>query len=558
MKRVTLIGGSAPAARRRTRVAAYCRVSKDTDRLNGSFDNQVGYYTSLIEGNPEWEFAGVYSDHGVSGLRKERREGFKRLIEDCERGAIDVVLTKSISRFARNTVDLLETVRRLKALGVDVRFEREGISTLSAEGEVVLTLLAAFAQLESESTSENIKWAIRRRMADGVTNGRHRVYGYRWEDFALVVEDREAGVVRRVFEEFASGSTTAEIVRGLNADGVASPGGTSWNKATVDYIIENRAYVGELHLQKFFVSDPVKGTKSRNRGELPQYIVEGHHEPIVPPDLFERASALIAERRRLGWRANPSLNLSPLSGLVKCSVCGRSYGRGSVHASGAAYWSCMSAKDGSPCMSPAAYIREDVLVSAIGAALRTDRLDEKAAPAISRIEAHPDKSIDIVLADGTVRRASCARDGRKDWPEERRAAKSEQVLAHAAKGEGRYYPFTTRIRCKRCGAAFEHKFNTTKARGKVGRWRHSGDVSEGCALHGIDDERLRGACGEVLGMDEFDGKSFMAMVERIEVDEEMNLAFLLKDGGERAYAYGSHGRARNLPNRDAEKGAERR
>ena len=316
MKNVTRVEADVSGGTSRLRVAAYCRVSKDSDRLNGSFDNQVDYYTRVIGGNPEWECAGIYSDHAVSGLRKERREGFKRLISDCEKGKVDIVLTKSVSRFARNTVDLLETVRRLKDMGVDVRFEREGIRTLSAEGEVMLTLLAAFAQLESESISENIKWAVRKRMAEGITNGRHRIYGYRWEGFELAIDEDEAASVRRIFAEFLAGRRIAWILRDLNADGIPSPLGTSWNKTTVSYILENRAYIGDLHLQKFFVTDPLKGKKKRNGGELPQYIVEGHHAPIVSEDDFEHAQRMIAERRDLGWRANPSLNLSALSGLI--------------------------------------------------------------------------------------------------------------------------------------------------------------------------------------------------------------------------------------------------
>lgn len=551
MKNVTRVEADVSGGASRLRVAAYCRVSKDSDRLNGSIDNQVDYYARVIGENPEWECAGIYSDHAVSGLRKERREGFKRLISDCEKGKVDIVLTKSVSRFARNTVDLLETVRRLKDMDVDVRFEREGIRTLSAEGEVMLTLLAAFAQLESESISENIKWAVRKRMAEGVTNGRHRVYGYRWEGLELAIDEDEAEVVRRIFAEFLAGRRIAWILRDLNADGIPSPLGTSWNKTTVTYILENRAYIGDLHLQKFFVADPLKGRKKRNGGELPQYIVEGHHAPIVSEGDFERAQRMLAERRDLGWRANPSLSLSALSGKVKCSVCGRSYGRGSLHASGAAYWTCMSAKKGDPCTSPAPSIRESVLKAACADALGTGGYDEAAcASAIERIDAHPDRTIAIHLKDGTVHRASCDEDGRGLWSDERRAAKAEQQRAFCSKGEGRYYPFTTRIRCASCGATFEHKYNSTKSRGKVGRWRHSGEVAQGCALHGLDDARLKAVCCEALGMDEFDGGAFMETVERIDVDAGMRLTFRLMDGGERTYAYGCHGRARDLKGGD--------
>lgn len=538
------------------RVAAYCRVSKDTERLSHSFESQSSYYKGLIESNPEWEPAGVYGDFAVTGLRSERRDGFNSLVADCESGLIDVVFTKSVSRFARDTVDLLKTVRRLKELGVDVRFEKEDVSTLSAEGEVLITLLASFAQQESEAISENVKWGIRRKYEKGLPNGRPSVYGYRWVCGSLIVEPEEAEVVERIFDELCSGKSVRAIVRGLNGDGVPTKAGGPWNKNGIAYILENRAYIGELHLQKSFVADPVSGKKVRNTGQLPQYIVEGDHEPIVPHGVFERAQGILARKRELGWRANEGLNLTCLSGIVKCGVCGKSYVHGctrpnrscSMEGEGRiGYWACIEAKRVGE--SHGCHIRDDVLRDAAAKALGLDAFDEAAfSERVERITAHPDRRLEFEMADGSVASVTWEPvDRRGTWTEERRAAKAEEVRRHSAKGEGRYYPFTTRVRCASCGADFRHRVNVTKSRGRVGRWTHSGEVREGCVLHGLDDERLETICADALGHDRFDGATFMERVERIDVTEGMELRFRFKDGTIETSEYGKHGRARALP-----------
>lgn len=548
------------------RVAAYCRVSKDSERLKNSLANQVSYFSALIQKNPDWEYAGVYADEGISGMRTSGRDGFNRLLGDCERGLIDIVLAKSISRFARNTVDLLKSVRRLKELGIDVWFEKEGVRTLSAEGEVLLTLLATFAQLESESISENVKWGIRKRMRDGVPHGRPRVFGYRWGEDGLDVCDEEAATVGRIFDEFLGGKGVCAIASGLNADGVPSRDGREWSKTQVGYILSNRAYAGDLHLQKFFIADPLSGTKRRNAGELPQYIVEDDHEPIVERATFERAQEELARRRALGWRGNKSLNLSCFSGRVKCALCGRSFvhgsarvtrGKGTPHPEKSGYWCCASAKEGGGgCRS--CHISDAAMRAASAEALGLDAFDEEAFESgIASVTAYPDGRLAFELSDGTTREVGRAPDGRSaPWSEERRRAQSERNRRQCASGKGRYRPFTTRIRCAGCGADFRHRVNVTKGRGRVGRWTHSGEVAEGCALFGLDDERLEAVCADVLGTASFDGDAFMEEVERVDVTEDMELLFRLRDGTLRRYAYGRHGRGRAVAcsSHDAEGG----
>ena len=187
MRKVSKIEPISPSLPPRKKVAAYARVSMETERLNHSLSAQVSYYSNLIQSNPEWEYAGVYADNAVTGTKSSSREEFQRMLEDCEAGKIDIILTKSISRFARNTVDLLEAVRHLKELGIEVRFEKEHINSLSGDGEVMLTLLASFAQEEVRSLSENVKWGTRKRFEQGIPNGRFLIYGCRWEGNHLVV-----------------------------------------------------------------------------------------------------------------------------------------------------------------------------------------------------------------------------------------------------------------------------------------------------------------------------------------------------------------------------------
>ena len=205
-KTVKKIEARKPVVTKRMRVAAYARVSMESERLEHSLSSQISRYSELIQRNPSWEYAGVFADYGISGTSTERPE-FQRLMAECEAGHIDLILTKSISRFARNTLDTLIAVRHLKELGIAIRFEKENIDTLTAKGELLLTLLASFAQEESRSISDNVKWGTRKRFEKGIPNGRFRVLGYRWEGDKLVVVPEEAAVVRRIFQNFLDGKS---------------------------------------------------------------------------------------------------------------------------------------------------------------------------------------------------------------------------------------------------------------------------------------------------------------------------------------------------------------
>ncbi|MBQ2726233.1 MAG: recombinase family protein, partial [Clostridia bacterium] len=222
MRKIEKIEQKKPQIPTEKRVAAYARVSMESERLQHSLSVQISYYSDLIQKHPGWKYAGVYADDGITGTKLNAREEFNRMIADCEAGKIDIILTKSISRFARNTVDLLNTVRHLKDLGISVQFEKEHIDSLTEDGELMLTLLASFAQEEVRSLSDNVKWATRKRFEQGIPNGRFTVYGYRWEGDQLVIVPEEAAVVKRIYQDFLDGKSRLETERELAAEGITT------------------------------------------------------------------------------------------------------------------------------------------------------------------------------------------------------------------------------------------------------------------------------------------------------------------------------------------------
>ncbi len=247
VKRVLLTKTALPKL---TRVAAYARVSSAKDAMHHSLSAQVSYYSSLIQRHPGWQYAGVFADEAKTGT-KDSREGFQNMIAACRAGSVDAIITKSISRFARNTVTLLETVRELKGYGVDVFFEEQNIHTLSADGELMLSILASYAQEESLSASENQKWRIRKNFEEGKPwNG--TMLGYRYHNGTLVIEPQEAEIVRRIFREYLSGKGVVTIANRLNADGIVTRYGNQWHKRSVTCVLQNYAYTGNLLLQTTF------------------------------------------------------------------------------------------------------------------------------------------------------------------------------------------------------------------------------------------------------------------------------------------------------------------
>lgn len=295
MRKITKVERSIPSLPTRKKVAAYARVSMESERMQHSLSAQISYYSELIQKNPEWEYAGVYADYGISGTGTQSRSEFRRMLEDCEKGLIDIVLTKSISRFARNTVDLLNTVRRLKDLGIEVRFEKEHINSLSGDGEVMLTLLASFAQEESRSISENCKWGIRKLYENGKTRN-CKIYGYRVKNGKYVIKEDEAEVVRRIFQMFLDGDSCYIIGQKLEKEGVKSYAGKKLCGEVISGMIRQEKYTGCTLSQKLFTPDPISHKQVRNNGELPMYFAEGTHPAIISMETFRAAQEEFASR----------------------------------------------------------------------------------------------------------------------------------------------------------------------------------------------------------------------------------------------------------------------
>ena len=314
-----------PKLKARKKVAAYVRVSSGKEAMIHSLAAQADYYSNLINMEHEWLFVGIYSDEAITGTKGERK-GFQQMLEDCKDGKVDMIITKSISRFARNTVTLLETVRSLKLMGVDVFFEEQNIHTMSADGELMLTILASYAQEESRSVSENMKWRIKKNFEEGMPwNG--GMLGYRIGDGQYVVIAEEAAVVKRIYAEFLEGKGTNAIAQGLNEDMVPTRYGERWHPSVIAKILRNYTYTGNLLLQKTFVENHITKKNKINQGELPQYHVEDAHEAIIDMDTFRKVQEEMERRTKKYGHAPKSQNRYPFSGLIVCGNCGKSYRR---------------------------------------------------------------------------------------------------------------------------------------------------------------------------------------------------------------------------------------
>lgn len=370
MRKIIQITPSMPQLQRKKRVAAYARVSMDSERLMHSLSAQVSYYSELIQKNPEWIYAGVYADEGITGTLKSKRNEFKRMLEDCENGKIDIILVKSISRFARNTVDLLNTVRHLKGLGIEVRFEKENINSLSSDGELMLSILASFAQEESRSISDNVKWGTRKRFEKGIPNGRTRVFGYRWADDILVVEPDEVEIVQRIYSEFLSGSSPRKIAKNLNADKITTINGCKWSDFNIRYILKNITYTGNMLMQKSFVDDPISKKRKQNIGELTQYFVENTHEPIIYKTIFDKVQnefIIRSEKRK-----------SVFAQKLKCGICGERYVRNTCGNPPYKLWVCKTKKNCGCSVCGGVSIREEKLKEVSAEILGLKEFDDTA------------------------------------------------------------------------------------------------------------------------------------------------------------------------------------
>lgn len=428
------------------RVAAYARVSTDKEEQQTSIVAQKEYYTDYIQSHAGWEFAGVYADEGISGCSTKRREQFKQLMNDCMAGKIDMVLTKSISRFGRNTVDTLTAIRELKSKGIGVYFEKEQVWTMDSKGEFIITLMSSLAQEESRSMSENILWAVRKRYEQG--NGSFaysRVLGLDKgkEKFEIVVNRAEAVIVCKIFRMFLQGLTPHTIALVLTATGLPSPCGCdAWNASTIRRMLSNEKYKGDMLLQKEFTVDFLTKRTKKNEGELPQYYVSNNHEPIIDPWLFDFVQEKIAGRKRDAHSRYSGVGY--FSSKIVCAKCGAIFGPRPWHSTSYnnTVWQCRNCYSAVKCKTTNIYdkllfyvlhdaarkkiVEKDIrtaIVEFAAEVVSADRLAaieqymadfETMSPwemlsdaddlsfVIERILVKPDRSIEVLWLDGSV------------------------------------------------------------------------------------------------------------------------------------------------------------
>ena len=477
---------------KKLRVAAYARVSVDT--LHHSLAAQVSYYSSLIQKNPAWEYAGVYADEGITGTSTTHRTEFKWLIADCNAGKIDLVLVKSISRFARDTVDCLHTVRQLKEKGIAVRFERENIDSMSEDGELLLTLLASFAQEESRSIGDNIRWGVRRRFAQGFPNGHKAPYGYTWDGEMFCIVEVEGEIVKEIFRRYLAGESAYAIAKSLAGRGVTGRQGRPIEQTTVKDILSNCSYTGTMALQKNYIGEG--HIRKRNKGELPMYLVDGVFEPLVSKTDFDKAQETRRLRAKRAVNRNPVL--LPFSGMVKCGCCGSGFSRRT--AGKYRRWGCNTRERKGRESCDSRPIKEEELVAAVRTVMEKDDFDTaELRHKVSKIVIHGD-CVEFHLTNGRIKKT-----------------------ARIYNGQRGSNPFTNKVYCASCGSKCER--DTWTKGTKV--WSCSQPRTK-CRLKRLPESELKVAAESLFG-DGYEGK-IVQNVERIVISDD-EVIFQLKEGG---------------------------
>ncbi len=325
-----------PSSNTLVRVAAYCRVSTNEDEQLNSYATQVSYYTDLIQNNPKWELVGIFADEGISGTGTAKRTQFQKMLRLCKQKRIDLILCKSISRFARNTVDCLETVRKLKTLGINVKFEKENIDTMSASSEFTISLYASFAQAESESISKNITWGIEKSFREGKVRYKlNQTLGYRMgADGRPVIVEEEAVHIRTIFRMFADGYSMREIAEHMTELAVMRRNGsTVWNRYHVGNILHNEIYAGDATMQKSYTVDCLSHKRAKNTGQKPKYHIQDCHDAIIDRKTWDRVRLELAKHSMEALHRKDNLHKNNyrakycFSQILKCGCCGGTYKR---------------------------------------------------------------------------------------------------------------------------------------------------------------------------------------------------------------------------------------
>ena len=495
MAKIRRIEPNIPRLATRKRVAAYARVSMETELLHHSLSAQVSHYSSLIQSYPEWEYAGVYADEGITGTSTKKRDEFNRLMKDCDAGKIDLVLVKSISRFARDTVDTLNATRYLKDLGVDVFFEREGIHSISKEGELLLTLLAAFAQAESQSISENVKWGIRKRFKQGIPNGNKPPYGYRWNGDSFSIIPEQGDIVKEIYSRYLAGEPAYSIAKGLADKGVKGQSGVPMDDSTIKNILSSVSYTGTMLLQKNFFTEGHK--RRKNKGELPMYAVEEMFEPLVSKKDFEQAQLIMKERAESMPNRNPEL--TAFSGMVRCANCGCSISRRTSKYG--KKWVCNTKERKGKGICDFRDIYETELEDAAAKALNFDGFDADEVKSRVGLVTIDNAYITFRLKNGT----------------------SKRVLREYKKG---YSGFSSRLFCGRCGGMLEADNWKMGPAGQ--KEKHKVWVCRECSAPREFDNTFRKAAQTLFNEKQVDGLFAQTIEKAINYDDRID--FYYKEG----------------------------
>ncbi|MDD4475227.1 MAG: recombinase family protein [Eubacteriales bacterium] len=407
------------------KVAAYARVSTGKDAMLHSLSSQVSYYSSLIQNHAGWLYVGVYSDEALTGT-KDSRGGFQNLLADCRAGKVNLILTKSISRFARNTVTLLQTVRELKSLGVDIFFEEQNIHTISAEGELMLTILASYAQEESLSASENQKWRVRKGFEKGELVNLRFLFGYCISKDKIQIGPETAPIVREIFNRVIAGESLGSISRDLNTRGYSGALGGKWCVQRIREIVENEKYTGNAMLQKHYRNNHLEKKKCRNTGELPKYYAEDTHPAIIDKDTFEAAQAVMLEMENM-HKNKPRPKTREFTGLIYCPHCEKNYKR--IIYKGSVGWNCSTYVSQGKAYCHGKKIPEDTLKTACADALGILEFDAAVfSERIDRIEVPGDNLLLFVFKDGRTEERTWSDKSRRDsWTAEMKQAAAERT-----------------------------------------------------------------------------------------------------------------------------------
>ncbi len=507
---------------RQLRVAAYCRVSTDSEDQIQSYKAQVAYYTDAIAKNPQWKMASIYADEGLTGTRADKRDEFNRMIRDCEKGRIDYILTKSVARFARNTVDSLKYCRKLKAKGIGVFFEEQNIDTMKADNEILLGMHSVMAQAESENISANVRWGIQQRMKSGTYKFRYNLLGYRkGADGEPEIVEEEAVHVRRLFDMFLEGSSLGQCVAYLKENNVPTKKGVKeWHNNVVRGMLMNERYCGDLLLQKTFVENCISKKCKKNRGELPKYLITDNHPAIITKEKYKQAQLEFA--RRSGKRRTSSKGITEngkysakyaLSELLFCGECGSPYRRrtwkdreGNAHG----VWVCLNRTENGISGCPnSVNLYEEQLQEAICRGLRyvcdsTEETKELMFSAIAYHFTQEDELLDAYAIEQQI----------KDYEE-----KLDEVILLQSRTSGdktRYDDELKRI-SSQITALYE-KLEMSKAKAEA-------DLTTGYQL-----EKMRELFVDEENFGVYNDKVVRAIVECIRVMEDRTIIIVLKGG----------------------------